>query len=511
MDNENIEDLFSSNTFQENLNWSVSSSKEIIKESDLKLFFRCPYAYFLKRHSDLTKIRRSAFGSQVIFFNRARTRLFNLRSPNVGKIFPFQHRAGPEMKLAEEMTSDELRTYLANKSPTTFGNSLYGAWLKISRSDFYADSEILWNFEGQDFKGATTLRSAGRNYYNFNLENGAPIFGFLNEDVSFEFEGNTYTSRVPELRKILSPDSDRALYIDDPTIWSFNLDIPLRNFGTNTEIRSEFSNSALVTLRVLGICRSAYGTSDLRSKWGIPNEVAEKWDGNSIFLDDFVRYRHFNASKNHVSVTTRKNSDLDLLRRTVDHFLLSKERKLFPPRERFCRLCQYNILDQQGEVVCHKRKKGQKPAVPSYYFRKRNFEIEVDENIDKIVLSGIVRKNEGVTKNVAKYELAFIVKPSTIQVTSSYHSEVRGLGFEEIIVREADRKLQELADKEKKVVVHQINFEDDFKYAGQRRISEVLGTLKYFEMEFLGTYRKEYQPKEIEKGRPLQVGLAFES
>ena len=467
-----------------------------ITESDLIKFSRCPYSYHLAKNVGLNKLGRSAFAAQVMFFENARKKLFKLRDRRIG-LAPFPIRAGPNSNSQEEMSCDELQKYMGCSSAESFGSSLFGSWLAISGKNHYAGTPLIWSFVQQPHTGARELQAAGTNYYNFVLEYGAPIRGFVGKKKSFDLDGNTISIKLPEIRK--------GMFIDDPNIWGLKRDF------VHKGVKATFDNNALVTLKILAYTSLLKSSNLYHWKFGVDHETVQGWRDKDTLVSGEVIYRHLNGTKGDLIVTSRTESNVDIVRSSINYFLEEIAKERFPENHTHCNSCPYNALDVDGAVACRKRKKGAKPLVPAHYLKRRNFSIEVDERGNKITLSGKVRKNEGIEKCIAKYELRLVNKPKEIQVNSSYGSEVRGLGFEQRMIREADRKLQELADRERKVVVHQINFEDNFKYAGQRRIEELLGNLRYFGVDMLGNYRKEYQPKGIEPGRPLQVGFAFES
>lgn len=449
------EDLFSEE--KENL--------QIISESDLKSFFRCPYAHYLQKHVGMSKIPKTAFAAEALFFSQARKSLYNLYDSAVGRVFPYQTRAGPQLKPAEMMSAEELQQYLAYSSADSFGSALFGKWMALAKNSRYAGSELAWNFNGQPHCMGKELQKAGENYYGFVLSNGAPLAGFVNKEIAFQFEGSVFKIKFPELRK--------GMFLDDPTLWKFSAEAREDN-GTNLD------KSALVTLRILGYCTLASEFPLYRRKWEIPEEIAEQWAGKP-FLDERIKYRHFNASEGNVSVSTRTNSDLDNLRQLIETYLKHTSREQFIPNHKQCNACSYNTVGMDGKVICWERKSGIKPSLPNYYFPKRNFRINSEHEDNSLIISGRIAKNPEVTKLVAKYQILFQDLEGVIQATSQYFSEARGFGFEEQLLKEADQQLQALAKSKGRAIVHEIDFRRDFQFAGQRSIAKLLQELGYEE------------------------------
>jgi len=471
------EDLFDQQFFAEELSTILETSTTdptVITESNLKSLFRCPYSYFLKNHTGMNKIPRSAFAAQSLFFEHAKKRLLKIRDSKIGRIFPDQDRAGPELKNLTEMTSAELKSYLVNTSPSAFGNSLKGTWLRITKNNTYAGNEMSWHFKTQPQVGASQLQQAGKSYYQFILEHGAPIPGCTNYETIIKWEGHKLKIKLPEIRT--------GMFIDQPTIWGFNNDI------TYSSSKNKLDTSSLVTLRILAYCQLASQYDLLRRKWGINQESVEQWQHTS--LDETVTFRHLNCHKNELSETHRRPEDLDLLRRNLDHFLERITTEQFPPNHQYCSSCPYNALNLDGKTICPKIKKGCKPAVPMYYLVKENFEIHTQIEPKKILLTGQIRKDEFITKPVCSLEL--IIGPDFIDtnaVFSHYQSDAYGLGFEEIMLIKANQQLQELAKQKKTTLIHHLNFDRDFKYSGQKRIAGFLLVLGYQNNE------KEYKPR----------------
>jgi len=423
----------------------IEEPGELITESDLKNFYRCPYSFLLKKHRGLTKVPKSAFAGQVMFFEQVRKKLFNLRDHS--RVLPYQHRAGPELKMAEEMDREELLEYLGFSSPDAFGAVLFNRWNLICNREEFAGSPLAWTFKEQPFHGASDLQAAGSSYYKFVLDNGAPFFGWMNKRVSFNWEGLSFLVKFPELRKG---------FIDDPHVWSFNV-------GYSHDRNHKIDTSEFVTLRLL-----AYAT--LVDKF----EFFKFRFGEGGFED--ITYRHLNGSKNEISETRRKEKDLDRLKRSVDYFLEEKRLERFPADQSFCGSCAYNTVDLEGRCVCDKQEGG-KPSVPMFYF-KGKYEVIISNEGDNVELIGMVKRDEEIEKEVNRVVLSF----DGDNVTSEYSSFARGMGFEEKMLQILDERLYVLASR-KGELVHKIEFDRDFKFAGQKSILRKLEDLGYEDFE----------------------------
>jgi hypothetical protein len=432
----------------------------VVSDTDLRLFFRCPYALYIKNHIGASKVPRTAFAALSMFFANERKRLFSVRDQRIGRVFPFQHRAGPSLDLAQEMTRDDLGKYILTAD---FGKRLHGAWLQIAKKAQYAGSPIVWSYRQQGYHSALMLQAAGERYLDFVLDNQAPVLGFMNKDVYFPFRGILFRTRFPELRKGV---------IDDPRIWGFNADFP-------HDAKRDISNSSLVTLRILAYCQLAYKFPFYRDKWMIDDKKAEAWQPPH-YLDHSIRYRAINCTKNTVEETVRDSSHLDRLVGAVDTFLDSVHRENYQPNLRHCPSCQYNVLGLNGENICSKQRKGIKPAVPSYYFKKRSFSIEKRIGDSRVVLKGFMNKEDAVRKAVATFNLRIDAEHN---VWSDYRSHAPGYGFEIRMIEAADKVLQELAQERKVRLTHVIGFAENFRIAGQRKIEETLQALGYVDFK----------------------------
>ena len=178
--------------------------------------------------------------------------------------------------------------------------------------------------------------------------------------------------------------------------------------------------------------------------------------------------------------TTRGVEDLDQLRRVIEVFNEAVEKESYAPNHKQCGSCPYNTLDMEGMIICQKAKKGVKPTVPKYYFGKTNFEVYREITDDRIFLRGMVRKNSQVTKEVNAYEFRMNHnRKGHIVAESTYESHAYGLGFEEKILREADKVLQEEADKREVPIRHNINFSEYFAFDGKNGLKIVVFDLGY--------------------------------
>ena len=456
-----IDDLIQEGIFEERRIGFLEEDPNIISPADMKLFFSCPYAYHLKKNLGMSKIPRTAFSAMAMFFANARRMLFRIRDQNLGIIFPYQTRAWPDLKLAEEMTQDELREYLGARQET-FGKIVSGRWLFSTKAGIYAGSPLVWSFKSQSFKCSQDLKKASDNYYKFVLENGAPILGYIDKEIVFDFEGHKIKIKLPELRPGI---------IDDPTLWNFNADCP--------DEETNLAKSILVTMRLLGYTTSIANHNFYRMKWKVPGEVLDKVEINPIDLLPKIRYRHINALTGVISETRREERDLELLRTGLNRFLNGVAKEDFQPNHKSCGICQYNCVDLNGDVVCQRIKAGSKPQVPGYYFKKKSIEIEEVTEDKKITLRGRIKKDEEIKKPLANLVLLLDDSSGELQIDTHYYSQVRGIGIEESFIKYIDKRLKQLR-KERKIPVNAVvHFERDFKFAGQRKIETTLGKLKY--------------------------------
>jgi hypothetical protein len=358
-----LEDIFQGEVYINIYEQDSENIEGVITESDLKTFFRCPYAYFLKKHLGLSKIPKSARAAMSLMFQQARKSLFNLRTPGKMRTEPYEKRAGPDKKLAEEMTEAELRMYMASSSAEAFGNTAGAKWMFFTDNGNYAGSPLALSYEKEIFTAKAALTKAARNYYEFAAMNGAPILGFINTNETIRFAGHKLNATLPEIR--------RGMIIDDPTMYDFNPDArPKIRWDKMTESEKiEFrqrilDESSLVTLRIAAFCTTVleYGQQYVH-KFRIPYEIADEWAAKMTLADPRIRYRHYNATTDELLETHRDMSHIDELKRRIDQFLEGSSRREFPPNSARCYGCQYNVAGINREVVCRHANPAAKPSM----------------------------------------------------------------------------------------------------------------------------------------------------
>ncbi|MAG77807.1 hypothetical protein CL616_00415 [archaeon] len=419
---------------------------DIIRESHLRQFYRCPHLYFLMNHVGLKKIPMSALAAMVSFFNARRTSMFGVFDDNSGAyegMIPGIPRVGENLKLFQQMSSEEIRMYLP--SPTKWFRD---GWRGIRGRDKFDDVPLVWPFRENEHSPKTIreMTAAGINYQRFVVENGAPVYGFMNKDFTFRHNGLVFKVRFPELR-------DGC--IDEPTIWGFNTHFRFRG-------KPKIKDSELVTMRLLAYHSIAHEYSLFRRKCDI-GDVADKWGGEEMWIDPDTEYRHLDCHKDSLSVTTRSDQDIGAFLKSVDYFLEAREKEDFTPNFSYCGSCPGNVLDLEGKLICQEATGKSSPSVQRDYFDMSNYEVSVNGDLCNLVLEG---KMNGKLVNR-------LVVNFGEEVTSTYFSFARGLGFEEVILQVMDDELYKIGG------VHKIDFDRDFKFAGQKKIKLLLEGLGY--------------------------------
>lgn len=360
-----IDDLFAEDGEDVEPVQKTLSNLELITEGKLKDYFRCPYSYYLKYHVGMAKIPISAFAVQAILFESSRRGLYNLTDHDVGKVVRFQFFAGPQGKSAQQMTREELDSFLAVKE---MGGWLTGKYQAVVKDGFFNDRPVAWNFKSQipanweSFQQRVSrkinpLYVGGNRYRKFVLENGAPVFGTIGLEKGFEFEGNIYQVKFPEIRP--------GMIIDDPTLWGFNACFPEDKRTGNIE------TSSLVTLRILGYCRLAHEYPLHRETWQVPEELAAAWDGKKKYIGEEVKYRHLNCTteakkvSEAITITTRSDKDLGGLRKARDLYLDGITKKKHEPDLRGCGSCPYSVQGINGRIVCDELRISEKKITPA--------------------------------------------------------------------------------------------------------------------------------------------------
>ena len=324
------------------------------------------------------------------------------------------------------MDKEELWLYLAYSSPEKFGGALFGDWCRIAKEGSYADEELALSYKGQDFWAGKNLRTAGENYYNLVLLQGAPILGFIDRDVAFTFQDLILKVKLPELR---------AGIIDEPSLFGHGAD-------STDEKAIELSKSLSITLKLLGYCTLAQEQFYQR-KWRTPLDLS--------IPDPRIIYRHTNLIRDESTTTTRSEKDLPELLKLLERYIEGVSKERFYPNHKHCAVCSYNTVGLDGKVVCRERRSGLNPAVPKYYFAKRKFFVEVRKEGEEIHLCGKIEKAEGNRKPVVDSVLRVINKGDHYEATSSYRWIVQD--FEERMIGEMEKQLEAFPKR----VIHHID------------------------------------------------------
>lgn len=323
-----------------------------IKDSELKMYSRCPYSLHLKRLG--LKQPPSGIMALSSYFNRQRTSLFDISDSKIGEIFPNQHHAGPKLLTPEEMTPEELRLFLKFQSPECFGDYLKVGWL--NRNPEFHGQETLWLYESERYYLSKSILLAGKNYYEMILDNknGVPIFGYMDKDLNLDHNGHRITVSISEIHS--------GARIFDIGLWRFNQQIP------GDDIKG-LNESSLVTLKLL-LMTELLKQEFFRLKFKIDEKTAE----TSCKINPNLVYYHFNCTKDKLTSTRRTDADISKLDRGLDAFLERAQKNIFPFNLRNCNLCPYNSYDSQMERLCRKCNPQTRPLIPARYFKKRTWQ-----------------------------------------------------------------------------------------------------------------------------------------
>ncbi len=478
----------------------------IISDSDLVLYSRCPYAFYLQRLEGKTKIPTGGTAAQVLFFLEKRKKLFNVRDKKIGILFDNQRRAGKYLHHIEKMSREELAAYMPFKDAKSFGGSLKGKWATITQRNIFHNNPIYWNFAREHMKLGADLKKAGANYYQFIISNGAPVMGLIDKQRTVMFEGQHFKIKIPEIR--VKHDSGFEIVIDNPSLYSF------KGEATGKTTNANLQESAIITL-------SMYGFSKLLRKYPVTylpklNAPLEFWDflenDDGIILQN-LGFRHINLSKNTIDETARTDDDLDALRYLIADFTAGIAKERFEPNRKACHSCRYNILGIDGKPVCGSRNTNASLAVPSHYFLGDNFRIEENISGNNISLVGIVDRHDTVkiggtfeditaSHQVGIYRINMAEFKDSMKASSHYNSDIygtvykKGESFETSMMSKLDEVLQRIADEKQKMIYHAVHFERDFNKAGKKRSRERLAQLGYAEANG-GKFEKRYSPHNI--------------
>ena len=467
---------------------------KIIPENHLKLYSRCPYAFFLQEYLGLTKIPWMSWALEVLMFKSARKKLFDIRDSTTGKLFHQDLRVGIQARSLKELKIDELAEYLAFKTAESFGGSVFGNWMRIE--DEVRGKNVNWNHASQKFNIGKELQRAAANYFRFIMQYGPPDREYINHDEIVDFEGTLIKTTFPELCE--------PMMIRDPTLWSFNADHwhEDKDASRGKIRRADIGQSALVTLRIFAYCQLAFSEryTSYAPVWGVPKKVVQEAREKKKKIDERVTYQHFNATKDIVQETHRSDSDLDLLRRFIERFNVAREKKDFPPNKDQCPSCGFNTLDASCNLVCRNANSHAMPGVPVYFLKKRNYSVEVEESENQLVLRGIMTDGSA-SHVVATYILSLAKKENATYVYSRYGTQISGFGLEHKLLKKADELLQKIADTKNERVIHVVDFHRNFDYRGQKNIREVLNKLGYVDEQKFYTPQPSPQSAKVGKNK----------
>ncbi len=428
---------------------------ELITEADLKSFYNCNYSYFMRRKLGTGKAPVSAFAAMALFFQQERKKIFQMIRDNTSRD-------------PEKLSMEELNDNFPFKDAYAWGGWLQGRWNHAIKGEKFHGREIRWAFNGQGYRSGQNLKEAAINYWHFILENGAPILGTINLPMSVWFEGIPLYVKFPEIR--------RGGIIDDPNPWGFRTDFDKKD-GTIEE-------SAFVTYRILALCeilRNGMKEDNyfLFEKLGIEDEVIN--DLEKMIISPRIKYRHYNAKKDILLETNRDDRHLIKLRNKFESFFEGRLKRNYPVDQRHCGSCQYNVLVDDGNAACPRIKKGTRLLVPGVYFKKRAFRINVSKNEGEINIFGRVREDEFVEREIAHYDINYVMSEEII-AQSSYDSSLRGMGFEERMIEKGYKELKFISEVHSKVLKHEVDFRD-FDFAGKKKIKKKLEDLGYEEID----------------------------
>lgn len=477
--------------------------QRIISDHDLVLYSVCPHAFYLNRLEGKSKIPTSGAAAKALFFLSKRKKLFEVRDKNIGVLFDGQRRAGPKLTHIENMTREELGKYMPFSSAEAFGGSLKGIWTRVLKNNYYNSLPVYWHFAAESWTIGEDLRTAGINYWNFLLGNGAPVMGLVDKDRTFMFEGQQFRVKIPEIR--FRSGRDYTVFVDNPTLFEFKGE-RIDNKRTNA------SNSAIITLLF-------YGLTKLLKKYPITYMPKIRAPQHSVeYFQDYIGnilpnlvFRNVNLMNNTIDTAGRSDSNLDSLQQLIERYNEGIVLEKFEPNKGSCNECRYNTLGVNGKSVCEYRSKKAIPSVSMHYFRSKNFRLE--ESVDKegLTLTGFVdqslevRRQGGTQKvsvshEVARYRVEIREFADRFVAETRYRSDIFGVvfsktqgTFETALIKKMDEALQTLADKKGRDIQHFINFDQNFGYAGKTKALERLREMGYNQEESI--FSKTYTPK----------------
>lgn len=436
-----------------------SSDPSIISEQDLKLFYKCPYSYFTKKHLGFSKTPFSVQSLKAIFFKNLRRQLFRNN-----------RLKAPEIKHPEQMSKEELKQFFSFESAESYGKSVMMRWQMFIKA-IQKENEIVQSFEGELGSTGFHLSKIAEAYYNFSLENLSPIISSVNSQKVFTYKNLKIKIGIPELRSIRENNNsnNQILSLENPTY-------------TNPD--SELDKSVLITLKLLGLSRIIKNYPEFYiQRWKLDEEkIKDLVNNKTQFMPELI-YRHINLKDKKITIETTQRTDVDLenLEKKIESFINATTTESFPPNQSNCFVCPYNIVDANLDPICRKRDSTKPLQVPYECFKIRSFKTTVSVSEKAITILGIIEKDNEVLKPVAKYNIMLDETSDKITAISFYTSNLHGLDYETRILEKADKLLEERAKNKTttKPIIHTINFQKDFNVAGKQEIKSKLTKLGY--------------------------------
>lgn len=362
----------------------LEKEEEIISYSKLYTARFCPYAYYLQYiEKRLQKgIPMRSFTAKNSFIHHMiYNRLFN-----------------PDKSLV-------------NKSAEKFANAARGGWkYNICRDGKgrWHNRKIAWKNENERWAFAQDIWDVCYNYYeNLEQEKSLELFQLLEQEKYLEilrrlqnldedkrkyrglFESLRHEDYSGTLRYLhgLKPDDYSELlakmpspiafinkwftFIADGITFKVHFD-EIRNMasreiktGKTVPSRKKISGSLELTLQALAFCTLAHQRDSFREKCGVSDEVADSLGGNPYFIGPDVEVQYYNPMKKRFLSTTKSDEDFDELKREIDSLENMLTHQEFPPNQKSCWPCAFNVYDKNREIVC--RYKSPSARTPDFY------------------------------------------------------------------------------------------------------------------------------------------------
>lgn len=300
-----------------------------VRDSSIAAYLRCPRQYLLKTRTREDGIPMTGFSAKRYWLSLAML-----------KLFPEERRVGPNLADIESLRGEELAKYLKFHSPEAFASAVSGNWARyiMGHNARLHGRDIVWFYHNQWADAMVQIQNVCRNFYSSLMEEGPPVLNF------------TASGATPEIELVFGHAGRKLV----TKLGFVRRDLVIGEYGTSDKTKKEVDEDWRITLRMLAYCTMAHEQEAYRIKWGIEQDIADRWSGNGVFIDPQIVYRYHSLYNDHVIETRRDDSDINAMLQSIDEASVGIESRDFraKPGRDTCATCRFSVSDYAGLSLC---------------------------------------------------------------------------------------------------------------------------------------------------------------